>query len=71
MEYQPGLGLHVPLPHPGQDVEEGLVVVVEDVDVDPDAGQEVESLQQGPHLTWLAVLLLPLRTIRRSLMETR
>ena len=61
MEYQPGLGLHVPLPHPGQDVEEGLVVIVEDVHVDPHTGQQVEGLQQSSHLPGLTVLLLPLR----------
>ena len=63
MEYQPGLGLHMPLPHPGQDVEEGLVVIVEDVDVDPHTGQQVESLQQSSHLTGLSILLLPLENI--------
>ena len=60
----------MPLPHPGQDVEEGLVVVVEDVDVDPDTGEEVESLQQGSHLSGLTVLLLPLRIIKRFLFKT-
>ena len=63
MEYQPGLGLHMPLTHPGQDVEEGLVVIVEDVDVDPHTGQQVESLQQSSHLTGLSILLLPLENI--------
>ena len=61
MENQSGLGLYVPLPDPGQDVEEGLVVIVEDVHVDPHTGQQVESLQQSPHLPGLSVLLLPLR----------
>ena len=60
MEYQSGLGLYVPLPNPGQDVEEGLVVIVEDVHVDPHTGQQVESLQQSSHLSGLTVLLLPL-----------
>ena len=60
VEYQPGLGLHMPLTHPGQDVEEGLVVIVEDVDVDLDAGEEVESLEESLHLAGLTVLLLAL-----------
>ena len=60
MEDDPALRLHVPVPHPGQDVVESPVVIVEDVQVDPDTGQEVESLEEGLHLAGLTVLLLAL-----------
>lgn len=60
VEDHPGLCLTVPGSHRLQYVVVDGDVIVDDVHVDPHAGQQVESLQEDRHLLHLAVSLLAL-----------